>query len=450
MTFSIRHRFLAVALLGVTMCLVSLGALYRIMSVSSTQRLERARDAAVQETLILAGAEPDARLRGVEIAGPNGMKSGFVGDDDRPPGLEADWARPFDLARVAARASGKRAVQEKSVAGGMLVLAVTPARGGGFAWTAVPAPDPPNLRMWRIIVAALTAATLLLVAASVAAVTSVRASAGSLKSSLARLAHDLDAPVERPPVREMAEVADGIADLASALARSEKERDRLGAELADRERLAALGRVVAGVAHEVRNPLASIKLRLDLAVADPALPASYQQSLARTSEEIDRLDRLVRDLLLVAGQRRGVVERSSLGDLARARVDLLVPWALERDVRVSARGDATAEVASDAVARAIDNLVKNAVEASPAGAEVRVVVENDAGLAMVRVEDEGPGVAPERTRELFEPFFTTKSEGTGLGLAISRSIAASHGGTLTYARAGDRTRFSLSLGKAAA
>jgi signal transduction histidine kinase len=102
------------------------------------------------------------------------------------------------------------------------------------------------------------------------------------------------------------------------------------------------------------------------------------------------------------------------------------------------------------VARAIDNLVKNAVEASPAGAEVRVVVENDAGLAMVRVEDEGPGVAPERTRELFEPFFTTKSEGTGLGLAISRSIAASHGGTLTYARAGDRTRFSLSLGKAAA
>ncbi len=138
----------------------------------------------------------------------------------------------------------------------------------------------------------------------------------------------------------------------------------------------------------------------------------------------------------------------SLGELVGERVGLLQPWAKERGVALTCSGEANAEVASEAVARAVDNLIRNAVEASPSGTELKVEIAPVKGEAVVRIEDHGPGVDPARAGELFEPFFTTKSEGTGLGLAISRAIANAHSGALIYHREGDATRFELSLGKA--
>ena len=119
-------------------------------------------------------------------------------------------------------------------------------------------------------------------------------------------------------MRELSEIADGIAALARNLAQSRQEQERLGRELARQERLAALGRVVAGVAHEVRNPLASIKLRLDLAVSSsPVLPPPVEQAVSHASAEIARLDRLVADLLVVAGRSLGPRRQTALGALVR-------------------------------------------------------------------------------------------------------------------------------------
>jgi signal transduction histidine kinase len=240
--------------------------------------------------------------------------------------------------------------------------------------------------------------------------------------------------------------------MARDLLASREATDHLSRALAQKERLAALGRVAAGVAHEVRNPLASIKLRLDL-TADGELPDGARKAIASASAEIARLDRLVSDLLLVAGNKLGPRRAVDLGSLTQARVEALRPWAAARGVTVRASGDGDADVDSEAVARALDNLLRNAVEASPSGAavEVRVGHAGDGAAPesmLVEIEDHGSGVAPARATELFEPFFTTKAEGTGLGLAISRAIARAHGGDVTYARAGAVTRFSLALPRA--
>jgi signal transduction histidine kinase len=259
------------------------------------------------------------------------------------------------------------------------------------------------------------------------------------------LHRDLGATVARPALRELGEVAQGIADLAAELSGAQKEQARLSRELADKERLAALGRVAAGVAHEVRNPLASIKLRVDMARLEAEAPPPLLDELASVSSEIARLDRFVADLLTVAGRRSGTREPTDLGTLADQRVKAIEPWARERGVRLHVSGEAPVRGDADALGRAIDNLVRNAVEASRPGAEVGVVATADRAEGRLIVTDEGPGVPVERVHELYEPFFTTKQEGTGLGLALARAVANAHGGTLRYERDAGKTRFELVL-----
>ncbi|MCA1663764.1 MAG: sensor histidine kinase, partial [Myxococcales bacterium] len=129
-------------------------------------------------------------------------------------------------------------------------------------------------------------------------------------------------------------------------------------------------------------------------------------------------------------------------------VETLRPWAQMRAVTLRVEGDGDADADAESVARALDNLLRNAVEASPPDTTVDVRVGDASGAVLVQVEDHGAGVEEARAAELFEPFFTTKAEGTGLGLAICRAIARAHGGDVTYARAGAVTRFSLSLPRA--
>ena len=464
----IGHGLATVAILGVFTAALSAVTLYRIIAFSMAQRVERAREASVEELATLHSpgpAEPDGAAPAMI-----GMRGG-IATSPEPAGARApaDWRAALAAAGDQALSEHRAIDVETQIPGAVLVgrvepLGPAPGAGAGararVGWVAVAIKPSTYSQSWRLLVSALTLAALLLVASSALALTTFKRGAVGIQTALAALANDLSTPVPRPPVRELSEIADGIATLARRLVEARAIQERLARDLAQKERLVALGRVVAGVAHEVRNPLASIKLRLDLAMgteagsAAPAampLPPKVVQAIAHASAEITRLDRLVADLLIVSGRALGPRHPTDVGALLRARVEALAPWSALRGVTIrTAGGSACVPADGDAMARALDNLLRNAIEASPDGGTIAATVYDDGTAVRVRVQDTGGGVPSGRVGELFEPFFTTKPEGTGLGLAISRAIARAHGGDVIYAREADVTRFELSLVRTAA
>jgi signal transduction histidine kinase len=451
---------LTVAILGVFTAGLSAAALYRAIAASNALRLERAREAVGDEVARLVAVGADAMadpptlvglrggLTGGALTGGALTSAGSAGASPILSGVPVAWRPGVEELLARAGREGGAATLDTAIAGARLVARIGPAPGGRAAWAAIAVKPSPYLQSWRLLVGALTLSALLLVGNAAYALVTVERAAHALEGALRALARDLSAPVPRSPVRELGAIADGIATLARHLAEARQIQERMGRDLSRQERLAALGRVVAGVAHEVRNPLASIKLRLDLAMTEPAdrpLDPTVRQAIAHASAEITRLDRLVADLLIVSGRPLGPRQAIAVGDLVRARADGLSPWAGLRGVTIDAAGQGAAAADPDGLARAVDNLLRNAVEASPAGARIEVRVDAGDGALRIAVEDSGPGVPLGRAGELFEPFFTTKGDGTGLGLAISRAIARAHGGDVVYARRGEVTRFLLTL-----
>jgi signal transduction histidine kinase len=436
---------LTVAVLGLATAGLSADALYRAISVTRTQRLERGREAVRDEIDRLA-------VEGVGTPAPFspivGMRSGVVSGANRTMGSAVPLAWRPEMEKVADLASrGAAPVDlEAEIDGGQLVVRAARRSPDRLLWAAVLVRPSPTLQSWRLLVVALAFSALLLVASASYSLVTVKRAAGSLQHALAALAEDLTAPVPRSQVRELDDIAIGIETLARRLEESRRIQEGMVRDLARQERLVALGRVVAGVAHEVRNPLASIKLRLDLASRrDAALPDATRAAIDHASSEIMRLDRLVADLLIVAGRAVGKRAPLDLGALLRARADALGPWAALRQVVIDVQGDGRATGDADALARALDNVLRNAIEASPDGATVEATVEEEGSWLRIRIADRGGGVLPGRAGEIFEPFFTTKPDGTGLGLAISRAIARVHGGDLIYARQGEVTQLELTL-----
>lgn len=252
----------------------------------------------------------------------------------------------------------------------------------------------------------------------------------------------------RTDLRRIAVVASiaGIVLLAFAVAwaRSSARLDAALVRAAREQRLVALGSMSSVMAHELRNPLASLKghaqlLAEDLGdLGDPKKTKKAERVVA----EAERLEALTTNLLDFV--RDGPIERESLAasdlvaksirDLDEARIDIDV-----------AKAPATMKVDPARMPRAIHNLVDNALQAAPAPSKVEVSIASDGADVVVEVRDHGPGIADDALAQIFEPFHTTRTKGTGLGLAVARRIAEQHGGTLTAERAaeGDGAVFRL-------
>jgi PAS domain S-box-containing protein len=203
------------------------------------------------------------------------------------------------------------------------------------------------------------------------------------------------------------------------------------------EKLAAVGTLSAGLAHEVRNPLNGAKLQLHVLQRrlerDPTT-CNYADPLRLVHQEIDRLGGLVHDFLEFARP-----SHLALGpiDMRRVVADALTmaePEAAARGVEIHGDyPDKALVIEADAAKlhQVILNLVRNAIEAVPEGGRVWVTVRPEKPGALLVVRDDGPGIKPEHLVRIFEPFFTTKDGGTGLGMAISHSLISQHGGQIT-------------------
>lgn len=219
-----------------------------------------------------------------------------------------------------------------------------------------------------------------------------------------------------------------------------REMEAAMQRLAHAERLAAVGRLSARMAHEVRNPLGAIHLNVDMLrdlmrQCPEPVAREAEPLLAEIQDEVRALAELTDEYLVAARLPRPRLEKESLADLVHDAVAFLRPVAERQGVHLSVEEAAVLPpllIDRDMVRQAIRNLVKNSLEALPPGGRITVRVDGSAGGARVTVTDNGPGVSAEAAAHLFEPFFTTKSRGSGLGLSIAQEIAREHGGELTW------------------
>jgi two-component system sensor histidine kinase HydH len=270
-----------------------------------------------------------------------------------------------------------------------------------------------------------------------------------------------DEAMALPPTPELARISAAI-NIVAERSRTRREREHtLERELRHQEHLAALGRVVAAVAHEVRNPLASMKLKVQMAERAGYPADRFEPTAQVITEEIDRLDGLVRRLLEL-GRTPGV-HRSpvDLCTLLRDRLALMRERFERQRIHVTTECPSQGvRIAADAdrLTQVIDNVLQNALEAMPAGGLLTVVCDSASETGAARrvtlsFNDTGVGVPSEDQGLVFEPFYTRRDGGTGLGLAIAREVVEAHGGRISLTGAsgqGAQVSIELPVGEASA
>lgn len=266
--------------------------------------------------------------------------------------------------------------------------------------------------------------------------------------------------VARGDLRPRAAIRDDseIGELSQTFERMVKAIAAARAEVVQAERLATIGKMAAHVTHEIRNPLSSIGLNLELLEEElrtTAPPAETEERealtlLAAIRAETARLSRIAEQYLSIARRPAPTLELESIGDIVRELAAFLKPELAKARVALELRVAADApEIPADEaqLRQAFLNLIRNAREAMPEGGTLTIdVARGESGGVQITIEDTGVGIPEDVRASVFDPFFTTKQRGTGLGLAVTREIIEVHGGHITCeARRPKGTRFKVKL-----
>ena len=240
----------------------------------------------------------------------------------------------------------------------------------------------------------------------------------------------------------------------AALQREIAERQRLEREAQRSQHFALLGRLAAGVSHEIRNPLGAIFLHVDLLEEElrqpaPDSPATMAQSVAEIKAQLARLEDLVHDYLSLA--RVTTIERipQDLGSAVETWVSEWQPLAAAQGVTLHLDGIThlgQAVFHEHTLRRVLLNLVQNALDAMPQGGTLTLAGQRTATHVHLHVRDTGCGIRTAQLAQIFEPLYTTKPQGTGLGLYIVREIITAHAGQITVQSGeGQGTTFTVTL-----
>jgi signal transduction histidine kinase len=242
----------------------------------------------------------------------------------------------------------------------------------------------------------------------------------------------------RPPLEEFDRVLHGIDSLALALQERIENERTLESQVRHNERLSALGQFAAGIAHELRNPLGTIRMRTQMWQRSSD-PEAAKRSSAVILEEIDRLDTIISRLLYFARPIQLQLQAISLDDLCAVTASTWAEKETAKGVQIVCKETSHSVVTADRgrLLQVLDNLMENAVHSashstSQAG-NVTISTSLEADFARIDIMDDGRGFTPAALRHAMDPFYTTKDNGTGLGLSISFEIVQSHGGELILA-----------------
>jgi two-component system sensor histidine kinase HydH len=257
----------------------------------------------------------------------------------------------------------------------------------------------------------------------------IRDAAGRLKSEIRPVT--LEDPRDLPDLHlQMQTVIETIEDVVERL--QQREREVLRAE-----QLAAVGQVAAGVAHELRNPLTSVKMLVQTGLEGPRPAGLPLEDLSVIEHEIRRMEACIQTFLDFARPPSSERRPTDLTAVVRRALALVEARARKQHVAIKAelpRDPLDLPIDGEQIHQVVLNLLLNALDALPHGGTVRVTVRGptpESNAAEVRVADTGPGIAPKIMERLFQPFVSSKETGMGLGLSISQRLVEAHGGTIS-------------------
>jgi signal transduction histidine kinase len=246
------------------------------------------------------------------------------------------------------------------------------------------------------------------------------------------------APLQSPPRPGesvlLVHPRDELGQMAQAWSLAQDEKSGLQEQLRLADRLATIGTLAAGTAHELNEPLGAILGFAQLAAKTPELPPATARDLAKIEAAALHAREIIRQLMVFSRQTAPTKAAVDLAWVVQGALELAEPRLQQAAVRVVSRLATTPAVHADAgqLRQVVLNLVVNAIQASARGSEIRVSLEPTEGAVRLTVEDDGAGMSEAVQKQVFLPFFTTKDvgQGTGLGLAVVHGIVTAHGGSV--------------------
>ncbi|HEU0124641.1 MAG TPA: ATP-binding protein [Bryobacteraceae bacterium] len=355
--------------------------------------------------------------------------------------LPANESREIMAALTAAAAAGRPATRILQDGNDLVVVAAAAGGGGLSAWCLrrIFNFSDSNEINKRLILVAVMFVALLSIGVVLRLSFSMQSGFAQIQSGLERLRTDASYRLPdqdhelRSIVRELNVMAEG--------------RQKLEEDLRREDRLRVMGRVVAGIAHEIRNPLNSIRLTIRLLARRLEAEPSTQEPIALVTSEVDRLDTLLRSLLVFRPDATEKIRQQPVQPILDRTIALVKPHAEESGVAIRAARceEALAFVDGDYLQQALMNLLLNAIDASTRNGVVELLTSQENGRLQIEIEDSGPGLTSEQEERIFEAFYTTKAGGTGLGLAVTRTLLEKMGATVAAVPGKRGARFRVAL-----